>query len=67
MIEHLKGGTMDKLIGVAAISTPLWLTYFNMGVAVVVGVGGLILLGFRIAKARQEYLKAKREAESANA
>ncbi|WP_179188719.1 hypothetical protein [Kiloniella majae] len=54
---------MDKLIGVAAVSTPLWLTYFNMGVAVVVGLGGAVLLYSRIVKARQEYLEVKRRNE----
>jgi len=57
----LRGENMDKLIGVTAVSTPLWLHYFNTGIAICIGIGGVLLLGFRIAKARQDYLKAKEE------
>ncbi|WP_120497560.1 hypothetical protein [Kiloniella sp. EL199] len=66
MIDHLmRGENMDKLIGVTAVSTPLWLHYFNTGVAVCIGIGGLALLVFRIAKARQEYLEVKRRNKDA--
>ncbi|MEH6633474.1 MAG: hypothetical protein V7776_21875 [Halopseudomonas aestusnigri] len=51
---------MDKVIGVTAVSTPLWLHYFNTGVAVMVGIGGLALLAYRIAKARQDFLNTKK-------
>ncbi|KKJ78609.1 hypothetical protein WH95_00465 [Kiloniella litopenaei] len=61
----LRGENLDKFIGITAVSTPLWLHYFNTGVAVCIGVGGLALLAFRIAKARQEYLEVKRRNEDA--
>ncbi|MFD2205493.1 hypothetical protein [Kiloniella antarctica] len=61
MIDYIKGDSMDKVIGVTAVSTPLWLHHFNMGVAVILGIGGIALLALRIAKARQEYLKSKEE------
>ncbi|WP_417454462.1 hypothetical protein [Kiloniella sp.] len=60
----LRGENVDKFIGVTAVSTPLWFHYFNTGIAVCIGIGGLALLAFRIAKARQEYLKAKAEREA---
>lgn len=61
MIESfVRGDGVDKVIGITAVSTPLWLHYFNTGVAVMVGIGGLALLAYRIAKARQDFLNTKR-------
>ncbi len=61
---YLRGENMDKFIGVAAVSTPFWLHYYNVGIAILLGIGGVTLLWFRIAKARQDYLKAKEEREA---
>ena len=48
---------LDGSIGTLAVATPIWIEYVSIYGGLIMLVGGIVLLGFRIALAWKEWNK----------
>jgi hypothetical protein len=51
--------TLDTMLASGAITAPVWLAYVQTGAAVVMAIGGVVLLALRIAIAWREWRTKK--------
>jgi hypothetical protein len=58
MDQHAKEA-LDAIIGVGAVSSPIWIRLIETGFAVVMALGGAILLALRIALAVREWREGR--------
>lgn len=53
--EQAAKHTIDGIIGVGAITSPVWIQMLQTGAAIITLIGGIVLLGLRIMIAWHEW------------